>query len=326
MRFLKSNIYLCNKNNMEYKNNFYLWIIDQLSQRSMTFDEIKNEWDYASVNYEHRELTKRSFHRYKLDILSIYGADIVCNERNDYKYSLERNPYEDNELTEWMLSAFRISSLAQKMEYSSKVLIENPPRNSEILNDVMYAIDKHFALQFHYNDLYGRDSDIILLPAFVRLFHQRWYVIGEVYGKKHPRSFAFDRITDFDVIYHVHNMTKDMAKLLNPDSYYEDCYGIINISDLKPIKIRFRAFWPQNKIVDETPIHSSQHKVYDGGEKGYCDYDMTVKPTRDLKQELLWHGRNIIIISPDSLKQEMMSILDDMHKSYETGENYTEER
>lgn len=306
---------------MEYKNKFYMWLIDRLSKRPMTFEEIKKEWSESPVNDYERELVERTFIRYKDELMSLFGIEVVCNKGNGYKYSMKRNPYDDYELTEWMLSAFRISSLANKVEYSNKVIIEKPPQNSEILNDVMYAIDKHFALQFHYTDLYGRESNVILLPAFVRLFHQRWYVIGEVNGMSYPRTYAFDRITDFEVIYKIHKMSKAMARLLNPDTYFEDCFGIINMSDLKPIKIRLRAFWPQNNIIEETPIHSSQNKIYDGGEKGYCDYELFVKPTRDLKQELLWHGRKLIILSPESLKQEMMSILDDMYKSYETMED-----
>lgn len=32
------------------------------------------------------------------------------------------------------------------------------------------------------------------------------------------------------------------------------------------------------------------------------------------------HGRNIIVLKPESLRQEMISILKDMKQSYETGE------
>lgn len=47
---------------------------------------------------------------------------------------------------------------------------------------------------------------------------------------------------------------------------------------------------------------------------------LTVRPSRDFLQELLWHGRNLIVLKPESLRQEMIGILKDMTKSYETGE------
>ena len=60
----------------------------------------------------------------------------------------------------------------------------------------------------------------------------------------------------------------------------------------------------------------------------YREYILIVRPSRDFLQELLWHGRNIIVLKPENLRQEMIGILKDMTKSYETGEclNGEEER
>ena len=52
----------------------------------------------------------------------------------------------------------------------------------------------------------------------------------------------------------------------------------------------------------------------------YWKYTLTVRPSRDFLQELLWHGRNIIVLKPENLRQEMIDILKDMTKSYEMGE------
>lgn len=52
----------------------------------------------------------------------------------------------------------------------------------------------------------------------------------------------------------------------------------------------------------------------------YWKYTLTIRPSRDFLQELLWHGRNIIVLKPENLRQEMIDILKDMTKSYETGE------
>lgn len=54
-------------------------------------------------------------------------------------------------------------------------------------------------------------------------------------------------------------------------------------------------------------------------------YELYVSPTRDFEQELLWHGRKVIVLSPDDFRQEMTGILKDMVRSYETGENTVEE-
>ena len=52
----------------------------------------------------------------------------------------------------------------------------------------------------------------------------------------------------------------------------------------------------------------------------YREYTLTIRPSRDFLQEMSSHGRNIIVLNPENLRQEMIGILKDMTKSYETGE------
>ena len=85
-------------------------------------------------------------------------------------------------------------------------------------------------------------------------------------------------------------------------------------------KIRIRAFYPEYNFIEEVPLHESQRMVKESKDGLYRDYELTVRPSRDFLQELLWHGRNIAVLQPESLRQKMIGILKDMTKSYETGE------
>ena len=76
----------------------------------------------------------------------------------------------------------------------------------------------------------------------------------------------------------------------------------------------------QYNYIEEVPLHESQQKVKESKDGMYREYTLTVRPSRDFLQELLWHGRNLIVLKPESLRQEMIGILKDMTKSYETGE------
>ena len=67
-------------------------------------------------------------------------------------------------------------------------------------------------------------------------------------------------------------------------------------------------------------MHDSQEKVGEYADGAYREYTLRVRPTRDFLQELLWHGRNIMVLKPENLRQKMIAILKDMTKSYETGE------
>uniref|UniRef100_UPI004026C6F4 WYL domain-containing protein n=1 Tax=Segatella hominis TaxID=2518605 RepID=UPI004026C6F4 len=211
------------------------------------------------------------------------------------------------------------------------------------LDDILAAIDKQYLLKFKYVSGFGAESDIVLQPAFVRYYKQRWYVVGvkseerrvknssaEVDGdvdlnaatdeKKLVRCLPFDRISFLKLICEKHPLSAKLKKFLTPENYYEDCFGIYRMEDVPVEKIRIRAFYPEYNYIEEVPLHESQQKVKESKDGMYREYTLTIRPSRDFLQELLWHGRNIIVLKPENLRQEMIGILKDMTKSYETGE------
>ena len=179
-------------------------------------------------------------------------------------------------------------------------------------------------------------SDFVLQPAFVRYFKQRWYVVGvkkqrsasegkanssaEEDVRKLVRCLPFDRISFLKLICEKHPLPAKLKKFLTPENYYEDCFGIYRMEDVPVEKIRIRAFYPEYNYIEEVPLHESQQKVKESKDGMFREYTLTVRPSRDFLQELLWHGRNIIVLKPESLRLEMIGILKDMTKSYETGE------
>ena len=321
---------------MDNRVKFYSWLIGLLDRKRLTFEEIADEWKEARVNQDSDVLDKRTFHRYRENIQSQFGITVECNKSDGYRYYLKRDPVDNDDVTEWMLSSLRLASLGDMLKYHNKVMLDTPPYNTEYLDDILAAIDKQYLLKFKYVSGFGAESDIVLQPAFVRYFKQRWYVIGvkkqrsasegkanssaEEDVRKLVRCLPFDRISFLKVICEKHPLSKEMKKFLTPDNYYEDCFGIYRMEDVPVEKIRIRAFYPEYNLIEEVPLHESQQKVKESKDGMYREYTLAVRPSRDFLQELLWHGRNIIVLKPESLRQEMISILKDMTKSYETGE------
>ena len=328
---------------MDNRVKFYSWLIGLLDRKHLTFEEIANEWRDANANQDEDELDKRTFHRYRENIQSQFGITVECNKSDGYRYYLKRDPVENDDVTEWMLSSLRLASLGDMLKFHNKVMLDTPPYNTEYLDDILAAIDKQYLLKFKYVSGFGAESDIVLQPAFVRYFKQRWYVIGvkseerrvknssaEVDGdadlnadvdeKKLVRCLPFDRISFLKLICEKHPLSAKMKKFLTPENYYEDCFGIYRMEDVPVEKIRIRAFYPEYNYIEEVPLHESQQKVKESKDGMYREYALTVRPSRDFLQELLWHGRNLIVLKPENLRQEMIGILKDMTKSYETGE------
>ena len=332
---------------MDNRVKFYCWLIARLEQRHLTFEEIANEWRDANANPFGEELQLRTFHRYRVAILSQFGINVECDKSDGYRYYIKRDPVEDDDVTEWLLSSMRLSSLGDMLKYHNKVMLDTPPYNTEYLDDVLAAIDKQYLLKFKYVSGFGAESDMVLAPAFVRYYKQRWYVIGVKSEERRVKSeeqrvkseerrvknqnavaderklvrcLPFDRISFLKVICEKHPMSKEMKKFLTPERYYEDCYGIYRMEDVPVEDIRIRAFYPEYNYIEEVPLHESQRKVKESKDGMYREYTLTVRPSRDFLQELLWHGRNLIVLKPDSLRQEMIGIIKNMTMSYEDGE------
>lgn len=331
---------------MDNRVKFYSWLIGLLDRKHLTFEEIANEWRDANANQDEDELDKRTFHRYRENIQSQFGITVECDKSDGYRYYLKRDPIANDDVTEWMLSSLRLASLGDMLKYHNKVMLDTPPYNTEYLDDILAAIDKQYLLKFKYVSGFGAESDIVLQPAFVRYFKQRWYVVGvkkqrsasegkansnaeidgdadlnaEVDVRKLVRCLPFDRISFLKLICEKHPLSAKLKKFLSPENYYEDCFGIYRMEDVPVEKIRIRAFYPEYNYIEEVPLHESQQKVKESKDGMYREYTLTVRPSRDFLQELLWHGRNLIVLKPESLRQEMIGILKDMTKSYETGE------
>ena len=331
---------------MDNRVKFYSWLIGLLDRKHLTFEEIANEWRDANANQDEDELDKRTFHRYRENIQSQFGITVECDKSDGYRYYLKRDPIANDDVTEWMLSSLRLASLGDMLKYHNKVMLDTPPYNTEYLDDILAAIDKQYLLKFKYVSGFGAESDIVLQPAFVRYYKQRWYVVGvkkqrsaseekanssaevdgdadlnaEVDVRKLVRCLPFDRISFLKLICEKHPLSAKMKKFLTPENYYEDCFGIYRMEDVPVEKIRIRAFYPEYNYIEEVPLHESQQKVKESKDGMYREYTLTVRPSRDFLQELLWHGRNLIVLKPESLRQEMIGILKDMTKSYETGE------
>ena len=328
---------------MDNRVKFYSWLIGLLDRKHLTFEEIANEWRDANANQDEDELDKRTFHRYRENIQSQFGITVECDKSDGYRYYLKRDPVENDDVTEWMLSSLRLASLGDMLKFHNKVMLDTPPYNTEYLDDILAAIDKQYLLKFKYVSGFGAESDIVLQPAFVRYYKQRWYVVGvkseerrvknssaEVDGdadlnadvdeKKLVRCLPFDRISFLKLICEKHPLSAKMKKFLTPENYYEDCFGIYRMEDVPVEKIRIRAFYPEYNYIEEVPLHESQQKVKESKDGMYREYTLTIRPSRDFLQELLWHGRNLIVLKPESLRQEMIGILKDMTMSYETGE------
>lgn len=305
---------------LAYKHRFCIWLVDTLIRCPMTFEEIRRSWIVSSANVDAAAITERTFSRYKQDAEIMMDVTIVCDKSDGYRYKISESELERKSLaTEWMLGAFRISNLTASIKKKGTVVLESAPPAAHLLTPIAEAIDNRFYLKFTYKSHYhGSFSEVELIPAFVRLYKHRWYVIGKLKKEESSKTYAFERIGSIEVIQEKIALSKSWEKQLSPSEYYMHCFGIIRQHE--PIKIGFRAFFPQDAYIRDVPIHASQQEIYACEE--YADFEIFLRPTYDLKQELLWHRDKLAVLTPKWFLQDMIKILNSTIKNYNTGQNH----
>lgn len=308
---------------MIYKYRFYIWLIDTLEHtQGLTLKEIQKKWLQSSANIEGMQLTERTFNRYRRDAECAFNVDIFCDKTQGNVYRLERPLKETlSEVEEWLLSSFRVATLGEYFgQKDNNVLLEPAPPGADLLHAIIEAIDNKENLRFLYKSHF-RDTakSVEIIPTFVRLFKQYWYVVGKVIGKDYTMVCALDRIANLENIGKTEKLNHKWKKELSPKIYFKDCFGVIK-NDERPITISFRAFYPQNHYFNNSPFHSSQKTI--AINEDYTDYEIFVRPTYDLKQEFLRYRDKMAVLIPNNFRQEMITILQATLKNYETGENY----
>ena len=117
---------------MDNRAKFYCWLIGKLERRRMTIQEICDDWAESSSNIDGKELSVRTFHRYREEIANLFGIEIECDKTGGYRYFIRRDRYADSEVSEWLLSSLRMASLGDKLKYHDKVMLEKAPENTMV--------------------------------------------------------------------------------------------------------------------------------------------------------------------------------------------------
>lgn len=299
---------------MVYKYKFYMWLIDTLIKQPLTLPEIIKKWEQSPINDDGNLLNNRSFARYRREAESLMDVSIIFDKAQNNVYRIEKDDDFPNSTQDWMLSAFRISQLSKRVNAKNNIILEEAPPAAFRLQEIMHAIDLKLTIELSYKSHYSDFPDSFKFkPAFVKLFKQRWYVIGFNIDKQSYKTLALERIHQLNILEdEPFKFTKQQVKLLDPDTYFENCYGVIR--EKEPTRITFRAFWPQDAYLKDTPLHHSQ-KVINKTED-YTDYEVFLRPSFDLIQEFLWNREQLVVLTPAHVKQEMVDVLQKSLKNY----------
>lgn len=239
----------------------------------------------------------------------MFDINIECNT-STYEYYIENaDDMERGGVRRWLINTFAVNNLINEShKLKQRILFENIPSGQQFLTPIIEAMRDGVTITMDYqsfkmNEAMGFDVQ----PYFVKVFKQRWYLIGM---SDKLRIYALDR---------VHDIRPTTKKFSIPDdfdleAYFADCYGIICGDDAPAQTIKLRVERYQANYVRALPLHFSQ--VETTRDDNYSEFEYFIKSTFDFIQEILSMGDYAEVLSPKSFRNEIAKVISRMNMNY----------
>ena len=290
----------------------YTWLVSAIQRaKSITFEQIGQLWVTNDLN-EGKPLSRTTFYRLRQAIEDMFGIRIECDNQHQYFIS---NPetLKDNSTQNWMLRTLTVNSLLlDGLSIKDQLLLEDIPAGLEHLETVINAIKDHHSLRMGYKKFSDSEPYTTLIePYCLKLFHQRWYLLGITERKKGGLGvFALDRMTELSETDH----TFKMYPKFDAETYFHDYFGVIPDQTVKAERIVLRAYPPMDNYLRTLPLHHSQKEIATETQSALFEYHLA--PTHDFIQAILKEGHELEVIEPQSLRKTIHDELTKAIKRY----------
>ena len=292
----------------------YIWLVNTIKRhRKISFERLSKLWIENDLN-DKKPLSKPTFFRLKLAIEDMFGICIDCDTKDGYQYYISNSDFlKTNSTQNWMLRTLTVNSLLlDGLSIKDQILLEDIPAGLEHLQTVINAIKDHHTLRMGYKKFSDSEPYSTLIePYCLKLFHQRWYLLGKTERKKGNLGvFALDRMTELTETNHCFKMDPTF----NAETYFHDYFGVIPDQTVKAERIVLRAYSPMDNYLRTLPLHHSQKEIATEKQRALFEYHLA--PTHDFIQAILKEGHELEVIEPESLRKTIHEALTKTLKRY----------
>lgn len=305
------------KQNSSILFNRYIWLIDLIySAGYITREEIDRRWSRASLNFDHESMIpERTFHRYKDAIQEMFQIDIRYNKSRGY-YIENTEDIQRDELRQWLIGTFAVENLiGESSELRRRILLEDIPSGQRHLTPIIEAMRDGVKIRIMYQSFHSAEpSTFILAPYCVRVFRQRWYVLGTSEKGKELRLYSLDRILNTERT----TTPFVLPENFDAEAFFANGYGV-TVDERKPEIVRTSVDAYQANYLRSLPIHPSQEETERNND--YSVFQFFIVPTYEFIKELLSYGGTLEVLSPKWLRKEMKQEARTMNEIYNRQEN-----
>ena len=292
--------------------NRYVWLIDTIKRNGhISREEISRLWEQSRLNDTGEELYERTFHNHREAILDTFGIEIKCDRSLGY-YIANSDDLEGDGIRQWLLESLSMNNLLnESTDMRDRILFEKIPSSQKWLPVIVNAMRDKKTVEVTYQSFWRDESSTFILhPYCLKLFKQRWYVLGRSDGYDDPRIYALDERMKNVV---PQKKALKMPAKFNAAEFFSKYYGVI-IADEKPSHIKIKVVSNQVKYIESLPLHDSQVLVERTPE--YSVFDYYLVPTYDFRHEILSHGSDMEVLGPEGFRDEIKADIAQMSKNY----------
>lgn len=300
------------------QTNKLVWIVETICKaRKISFEELNRRWMDNVELSGGEEMLKRTFHKWKWSIFDTFGISIDCEKTAPYRYYIANvDDMKNNSIENWLLSTLSVSnSLLENKSIKDRIILENVPSGREYLDSILEAMKKNRFIHINYFNYWKGDSrEHYVMPLCVKLFRQRWYMVGRNWPAGRDIVFCLDRIQDFRLSSHTFKYPEDFI----PQEYFYGCIGVFSGDDCDIQKVKIKVSASQANYLRDLPLHESQQEIEHTNE--YSIFELQVRPTFDFLQEILWNGEDMEVLEPLWVRREIAEKTKRMWSKYKEEE------
>ena len=296
------------------QTNKLVWIVETIYKaRKITFEDLNRKWiDNVDLSGG-EEMLKRTFHKWKWNIFDTFGLVIECEKTAPYRYYIENvDDMSRGSIESWLLSTYSVcNSLIESKSIKDRILLEEIPSGREYLDPIIDAMKKNRFIHITYYNYWREDTrDFYLMPMCVKLFRQRWYMVGRIWTTGRDVLFSLDRIRDFRLSSHTFDYPTDF----DPQEFFDGCFGIIADKRCKIEDVVLKVSAGQANYLRDLPMMINQQEIERNDE--YSIFKLHVRPTFDFQQEILWNREELEVLEPLWLRKEISGAVNRMWNKY----------
>ncbi|MDM1350936.1 WYL domain-containing protein [Myroides marinus] len=255
---------------------------------------------------------KKRYYRYEDPDFSIKKQELTQSERD--------------QITDTLMVLSRVKGLGNtawieelKLKFDSKheALLNNDTfisfqENIDLvginyLGELYNYIKNKQALKITYKAFKQTESiEVIVSPQYLKQYNNRWFLFVWNQNRQQVTNFALDRIQDISIA----SETYYRCDIDFNKDYFEEIIGVTNFIDKRAEEVKIELSDQIIPYITTKPFHQSQKKIKDN------ILTIKVKINYELKQQILFYGTAMRVLTPESLANDIKQMLEESLNRY----------